>query len=178
LGADKAKIKETLYGMLIEFDLNYYNYVAELAVLNQLLKTNIYSLIETESPLGNGNSVEFLLKKKDGIGQVLLEVVSIRPKVFPSSDDEIVALIDQKVEEKIGKKTKGDPKYFIFLLIPVFWGSAADLKKVASLIHEGKIKAKHNILELCGYCTFSDEENNFMDHRFGTLATLFPYSEV
>jgi hypothetical protein len=178
LGVDKAKINDTLYGMLIEFDLNYYNYVAELAVLNQLLKSNDYSLIETESPLGNGNSAEFLLNKKDGNVRILLEVVSIRPRIFPGSDDEIVALIDQKVREKIGKKTKGDPKYFIFLLVPVFWGSAAELKKVASLIHEGKIRAKDNILELCGYCTFSDEGNNYLDHRFGTLATLFPYSAI
>jgi hypothetical protein len=173
LGPNKHKILDSLYGMFIELDLNFLNYVAELAVLNMLIKSYGYILKQVESPLGNGNSAEFLLDKKDGTAQDMVEVVSIRPKTFPATDQKIIDLIDQKIAEKIGKKTKGDPKYFIFTLVPVFWGSSDELQKVAALIKDGRIKTRPNVFELCGYCTFfTDEENNAIP-RFELLSKLF-----
>jgi hypothetical protein len=156
---DKLKIKKTLFNLLIEFDLNYLNYIAELAVLYTFINSKQYHLNRIESPLGNNSKIDFLLDKSDGTGSVLVEVVSIRPMNFPNTTFEIKKMLEEKLGDKIHLKTKGSVEYLKFFLVPVVWGSAEDLKNVANFFKNGNKINIPNVTELLAYCTFSSEDS-------------------
>jgi hypothetical protein len=171
--ADKKKIKKTLYNLLIEFDLNYLNYIGELAVLNSFIRNREYRLNRIESPLGNKKKADFLFDRCDGKGPVLVEVVNVRPRVFPQDHSGLKILFEEKFEEKNLLKTGGDLRFLKYFLVPVIWGTSEELKRTADFIKVGPKINMPNVTELCAYCTFDDDQENGIIHKFGTLSTMF-----
>ncbi len=172
--AGRKKIKDTLYNLLIEMDLNYLNYIGELSVLNVFLWNKAFRLHAIESPLGNGNGADFSLEPVSGGKPTLIEVVNIRPRTYPNSPDILKKFLEGKLSEKIQKKTKGDMTYLTFRLVPVICGSADELAWTAKLL-KGEITLNvPNITDPCAFATFPDKERGGTFFRFGTLDSLFP----
>jgi hypothetical protein len=170
---DKKKIKKTLYSLLIESDLNYLNYVAELAVLNLFVGHAGCKLNKIESPLGNKKSADFLFDRPDGNGSLLIEVVSVRPRIFPKDEAGLKLLFEKRFQDKNQAKTEGDGRYLKYFLVPVIWGSADELKRTADFIKSGTKIYIPNVTDYCAYCTFSNEQSGGSEHRFGSLMTMF-----
>lgn len=170
----KKKIKKTLYNILIEFDLNYLNYIGELAVLNLFIRNKEYKLNRIESPLGNKKNADFLFDRTDGNGSVLVEVVNVRPKVFPKNHSGIKNLFEEKFTEKNLLKTGGELRFLKYFLVPVVWGTSEELRRTADFLKVGTKINMPNVTELCAYCTFSDGQENGSIHKFGPLNTMFP----
>jgi hypothetical protein len=171
--AEKIKIRKTLFDFLIEHDLNYLNYIAELAVLNMYIKDKGYSLDDVESELGNGKSADFRFKKPDG-SKILIEVVSVRPEEFPEDDAELKYFIEGKCKDKNRIKTNDDDTYLKYNLVPVIWGSGAELMRTAALLKAGLQVDVSNVEDYCAYCTFVNEQTGESEHKFCSLLTLFP----
>ena len=172
--ADKKKIKRTLYNLLIEFDLSYLNYIGELAVLNLFIRSKAYRLNRIESPLGNKKNANFLFDRSNGEGSVLVEVVNVRPRVYPEDHSELKILLEEKFKEKNLLKTGGELRFLKYFLVPVIWGNSEELKRTVDFIKVGTKINMSNVTELCAYCTFSVEKENGTVHKFGTLSTMFP----
>jgi hypothetical protein len=169
----KKKIKRTLYNLLIEMDLNYLNYIGELAVLNIFLWKGSYRLHAIESPLGNGNGADFSLEPAGGGENVLIEVVSIRPRTYPETAAKLKMFIEGKLLEKVKKKTKGNMTYLTFRLVPVIWGTAKELAWTAKALKEDIQLDVPGLADPCAFATFPDSRGGTM-FRFGSLYTLFP----
>lgn len=172
--AGKKKLKKTLYNLLIETDLNYLNYIGELAVLNVFLWKDIYRLHDIESPLGNGNGADFSLEPINAGKNVLVEVVSIRPRNYPNTPSLLKQFMEGKLIEKIQKKTKGNSAFLKFFLVPVIWGSGEDLAWTAKLLKSEIRLDVLNVTDPLAFATFPDEVNGGSYFRFGSLHSLFP----
>jgi hypothetical protein len=170
----KRKIKNTLYNLLIESDLNYLNYIGELSVLNLFLHKGVYRLHAIESPLGNGSGADFSLAPVNRGKNLLIEVVNVRPRTFPKTAELLKKFIEGKLQEKIDKKTKGDMAYLTFRLVPVTWGDAKELDWTARLLKNEISLDVPNITDPCAFCTFIDEERGGTIYKFGSLYDLFP----
>jgi hypothetical protein len=170
----KKMIRETLYNLLIEPDLNYLNYIGELAVLNLFVRKHKCELLEIASPLGNGNDADFRLRDVTTGATYFIDVVNIRPRNFPTGPETLKMLIEGKLNEKNEKKTKGDPAYLTFRLLPVIWGTSNELRWTADLLKRGLHFDVSNVTDPCAFCSFSDDLRGGTLHRFGSLHSLFP----
>jgi hypothetical protein len=103
--AGRRKIKDTLYNLLIETNLNYLNYIGELSVLNVFLWKGAFRLHAIESPLGNGNEADFSLEPMNGGKPTLIEVVNIRPRTYRNSPNILKKFLEGKLSEKSNNST-------------------------------------------------------------------------
>jgi hypothetical protein len=168
------KIRKTLYNLLVEPDHNYLNYIGELAVLNLFVRSDDYALQDIESPLGNSNGADFGLLEVATGKKHLIEVVSVRPQPYPETPGELKKFIEGKLLEKIDKKTKGNSSYLTFRLIPVLWGTEAELQWTADLLKTEIKLDVSNIADPCAFCTFTDQQRGGTIFRFGSLYSMFP----
>ncbi|MDR2084168.1 MAG: hypothetical protein LBP67_04160 [Bacteroidales bacterium] len=157
------ELKEKTVGLckrlFLEFDTvelskpnpTYLNGVAEILVINKLIKSGEYTLLSIEENLSNGKSADFLLKKNETNEKSYVEVFNIHvddEKV--SNFEDFKTFIDKRIEDKYSNKTSGldGSTKQIFFLCPVIWSGDS----IASILKEYDEKfslQSKNILNPC-----------------------------
>jgi hypothetical protein len=169
----RAVIKTTVWNLLISFDSKYLNYIGELAVLNNLLKSKTVELIKCEVSLDNNKSIDFdVLFPENGM-RVLIEVVNIHldPQKTEDNPHKIKAFLKKRLNDKRKSKTRDSEYADKVHLIPVLWGCHNDLR-----IYERFFKTHMLDLPLTyepmAYLTYSDS-NGYFETYFNPITKLF-----
>ncbi|MBO6659397.1 MAG: hypothetical protein JJ862_06185 [Roseivirga sp.] len=169
----RAVIKTTVWNLLISFDSKYLNYIGELAVLNNLLKSKTVELIKCEVSLDNNKSIDFdVLFPENGM-RVLIEVVNIHLDSQKTEDDpkKIQGFLKKRLTDKRKSKTQ-DSKYADKVhLIPVLWGSHKDLRIYERFFKSHKLDLPLTY-EPMAYLTYSDS-NGYFETYFNPITKLF-----
>lgn len=168
-----GKLKKTVYDLLTNFDKNYLNFIGELAILNNLLKSGNYFLEDIEYPLGNGNSIDFKFYNISSAKSVLIEVVNIHPKQdLPDSFHDINAFLSKRINDKVLNKKKNLNVSIEFILTPVIWAPIKDLYRIYNFLKAGEHLSIMSSIEPSAYACFHDE-NGRVNYKFGRVSTLF-----
>ncbi len=125
--SQKRLIHKTLYNILIEVDKNHLNFIGELGVLNEMLKTKQYELknVEEKIKLDSNVSADFLfLDNRTGL-ELLVEVINIHMEDKELNDEQLILNhIKSKITDKV--KSKFNNANRPFLLQPVIWTKHID----------------------------------------------------
>lgn len=170
---DKLLIKKNILDILISFDKNYLNFFGELAVLNQLVKLNVYRLINVEEPVNKNNpggtAIDFKLLNNITNKEILVEVVNLHLKEEnTSSNENITRLLTQKLREKVLKtaaKSKVD-----FVLVPVMWGNVVEVRRIQVFYRDHGFNLQGVLIPSC-FMSYSDA-NDDITYKFGSIDTL------
>lgn len=171
--AEKELIILKTKDVLKQLDNSFLNFVGELAVLNNLIKSKAYTLKGTEYKLSNNKSIDYLIRKTDSKNLMLVEILNIHinnEKVL-SDKEEIRKFFTDRLSQKIEDKTKSLVNEIDFILITVLWGKPKAMKVYKDFFSTETLLVK-NVLEPCCLLMFIDENNKYT-HRFGTLSTAF-----
>lgn len=172
---EKKQIKKNLRDLL-SFK-GFLEYLGELSVLNSLLETNAYKLLETESENGKKGKgyekrkgIDFKLYKIETKENVFVEVINIELKdKYVSSNEAINKLLSEKLIDKIRDKNKSGLDY---LLIPVLWYEKIDsLKRIVEFYEEGNFKIEHVEIPRA-LVLATDEAFQSFEIQFGSIYTV------
>lgn len=170
---EKKLVIPTIRSILTSLDHKYLNFIGELLVLNNLMKTKSYRLEDIEVKLPNSKTIDFALRFITDDSLKLVEIVSIHldPEKVESDENQIKKFLDNRIANKIADKRKNlEIKFF---LIPVLWGSAKDVQIYSNYFKKNSIDIP-NVLEPVAFATFYDEKDNkFVLHRFGNVSNLY-----
>ncbi|BAO76449.1 hypothetical protein [Winogradskyella sp. PG-2] len=169
----RAVIKTTVWNLLISFDSKYLNYIGELAVLNNLLKSKTVELIKCEVSLDNKKSIDFDVIFPENGMRVLIEVVNIHLDPQKTEDDpnKIKTFLEKRLNDKRKSKT-GDSEYADKVhLIPVLWGSHENLRIYERFFKTNKIDTTLTY-EPMAYLTYTDS-NGYFETYFNPITKLF-----
>lgn len=170
----KKQIRDTLRKMLLEFNKDFRNHFAELAVLNTLLN-NGYSLLHVETDEIYGDKKADFTIEKDG-EVILVEVVSIH---IYKPIDRLSDFINGKIIDKLNKKTNNGSVHRPFKLMPVIWAYPPELAKYRQEYKAGAFQLPENVHEPFAYSTVcTDEENDIWDHRFWKISCLYSSDNI
>lgn len=168
---EKKIIRKNIRDFLTRFDLRYLDYVGELAVINNLIKSKIYRLENVEMKLANEKSIDFKIRKSEDGKIYLVEVLNIHldSNKVEADEEKIKKFLTYRLEKKIASK-KSDINFF---LVPVLWGGWRDIKVYSDYFKKNKMHLQ-NVSEPVSYVTFNDPKNkSFYFHRFGNVSNLF-----
>jgi len=168
---EQKLIKKNVRDFLTRFNLKYLDYVGELAVINNLVKSKIYRLENVEAKLTNEKSIDFKIRKVEDGKLHLVEVVNIHldSSKVESDDEKIRKFLNHRLRNKIESK-KSEINFF---LVPVLWGGWQDIKVYSEYFKKNKMHLT-NVLEPVAFATFTDPKNEiFYFHRFGNVSNLF-----
>ena len=153
------------------FGEDFLNYVAEVAILNNLMKTGTYRLIAVEAKSPNVRTkIDFKLKDEKKNTEVLVEVVSISiDDRIKRTDDNLTAHIQSKIREKL--KLKNHSIQNDFILIPVIWYESPEtLQRIISLCNANKFDIPGSYIPHAYSSVMLP--NNKNELRFGRITTL------
>lgn len=168
---EQKLVKKNVRNLLISFDSKYLNFVGEIAVLNNLLKSKMYRLEDVETKLSSKKSIDFTVKKIDNRKLFLVEIVNIHLDSNKIENDE--TKIKKFFADRLVNKIKSKKSSEDFFLVPVLWGGWKDVKIYSDYFKKNRMDIK-NVLEPVSYVTFSDPHNaNHYFHRFGNVSNLF-----
>ena len=172
---EKQLVRPTIKNMLKSKDNRYFEFLSELAVLNNLTKTEKYILEKVETRLENGKSIDFLLKEKTSNNLKLIEVYNIHlaPDKVSNENQMIEKFIHHRINNKIADKTKGIVGKDFFV-IPVLHGPIQSLMTFSGFFLKNKLKIK-GVAEPLAYLTISNVDGSYY-HRFGRISAMF-YSD-
>lgn len=168
---EQKMIKKNIRDFLISFNQSYLNYVGELAVINNIIKSKKYSLEKVETELVSKSRIDFTIRNLDDGKLLLVEVVNIHlnSDKVESDEEKIRKFLDYRLSSKIESK-KSTTSFF---LVPVLWGDWKDIKIYSEYFKRNKMHLE-NVLEPVSYVTFIDTENeNYYRHHFGNVSNLF-----
>ena len=119
---EKQLLKSNIKNILKSDNNNWRNFFGEIAVINNILQTNLYELIGIEKR-SNGKPIDFLIKEKYTGEISIVEVVSIHldTKKVESNIESIKKFITYRINQKFNSKSCEDSKSN-FYLIPILWG--------------------------------------------------------
>lgn len=165
----KSLLSGTFWHLLTNWDLKFLNFIGELSVLNNLLKSG-YELEMVEEKMPNGKRMDFKVKSTTG-KMILVEVVNIHlPDKGDKTDKQLVKSIRRKLVAKVNMKSKKSLINTVFHLVPVLWGKHQMLLKVKDL-YDTHLDLQHlNIYEPVAYSCFIYENQYII--KFGSLKTL------
>jgi len=169
---ERKEIKDALYGMLTNVNMDFRNFLGELSVLN-LLKRTSYTLLQTERPLipsePKGVSIDFHVRNKDK-KEYLIEVVNFRlDEDNTKSNDAIEALLQEKIKGKL--LATGILRSKAFYLYPVVWGNWEHILRLLAYYQTVKVSFENTIVPLA-LVPFTTDDGELV-HRFGTIDTIF-----
>lgn len=130
-GKDK-KVREIVKDMVVNFEQKnntsrFYSRVGELAGLRKILRISVLKLIDIETKLSNGKSVDVVIN--DGKIDIFCDFVSINIDLQKAeSNDDMYRFIRMRIAKKFQEKFEGLGKEFRgrTAIIPIVWCS--DLK--------------------------------------------------
>ena len=170
---EKVLVRSNVKSMLTSFDMKYLNFLGEIAVLNNLIKSKIYRLETIEEKLSNGKAIDFKLRMTESETTHLIEVLNIHLD-FKKIDPNPVLIekfLRDRIAAKILDKTKNLLVYPGLILIPVLWGESKALKIYNDFYKRTPLKIV-NTIEPCGYLTYPDGKGRYK-HYFEPISTLF-----
>lgn len=168
---EKKIIRKNIRDFLTSFDVRYLDYVGELAVINNLIKSKIYRLGNVETKLASEKRIDFKIKKTEDGKLYLVEVLNIHldSKKVENDEGKIKIFLNHRLAKKIESKNSD----IDFFLVPVLWGGWQDIKVYSDYFKKNKMHLT-NVLEPVAYVTFTDPKNEtFYFHRFGNVSNLF-----
>ncbi len=164
-------LKATFVNFLSEPDYNYLNFLGEISILNQIIKTGKFTLSDVEYPLGNGFFTDFRFFHVADKAYSLVEVVNLHLKEgMDLSQAGFTRFAEGKLKEKLRKKGYG-PKH-IFTLAPVVWGEGNQLLEIYNLYKAGLRLSIPDVLIPSAFLNYYYESGETYP-VFGTLDTLF-----
>lgn len=174
---ERKLIIPALLGMLTNIDRKFRNFLGELLVLNNIKKNSEFVLTSVEVPLlqgaPDGVKIDFQFLNPLTSNQLLVEVVNVHlNEVSDWPDSRVNRLLHQKIQHKLN--VTGIRKNSKFQLIPVFWGSFEDLRRIHMYYQETGITFE-NTSEPTSYTTFST--SNGPIHMFGTIRSIMEIYE-
>ncbi|OQZ03921.1 MAG: hypothetical protein B6D34_04800 [Candidatus Brocadia sp. UTAMX1] len=133
-GDPRKQIINLCHKMIINFNNSqsqFQSYVAELAVINKLIKNGRLALVQVEKILPNGKRFDFEVEN-DG-NKTLVEVFNIKFDFnLIESTEKFQKLLEHRLTKKLNSKLNGlTGTYPPFLLIPVLWGNILELERFA-----------------------------------------------
>ena len=169
---EKLLIGKIVKDLLLTLDMRYLNFVGEIGVLNNLIKSKTYRLEAVEAELSDSTkTIDFKLKRIGDGAFLLVEVVNIHLDSDRIEDDEekIKKFLTHRLTKKIdSKKTKSQ-----FYLIPVIWCASKELKIYSDYFKKHKMHIE-NVIEPVSYLTFIDpNDESFVLHKFANISNLF-----
>lgn len=169
----RSVLKTTIRNLLISFDSKYLNFIGELSVLNNLLKSKMAKLVKCEVSLDNYKSIDFDVIFPESEVRVLIEVINIHldPQKTEDDHDKIEAFLRKRLIDKRTVKTKNSCLADKVHIIPVLWGSPKDLKIYAHFYKTNKFKIPLTY-EAMSYLTYSDSIGYYETH-FNLITKLF-----
>ena len=174
LVTEKIMVRDTIYSTLINFDHKCRNFIGELLVLLNAIENRRYSLIGVEIDfIAQNNTADFTLLYNSTGEKVLVEVVNIHL----DNSDYLTETLNNKIKEKIEKKTGGNSDFKPFTLAPVIWAPFEVLKEIAALYKSGNGVEMDGVNEPLAYWFFS-VPNGMPIYRFGKVSTLFPEGNI
>ena len=170
---EKGLIKTNVKHMLITFDKGHRNYIGEIAVLNNLIKSKSYRLSSIEVKLPNGKSIDFQLELTGKSKFLLVEVMNIHLEEtkVDNSPEAIEKFLTERFTQKLESKTLTLPDNIEFYLVPVLWGGWKHIKVYSDYFKTNTIKLK-NVIAPVAYLTYSDGKG-YYEHHFKTISNLF-----
>lgn len=171
--SEKGLVKTNVKHMLITLDKNHRNYIGEIAVLNNLIKSKTYRLNGIETKLPNGKSIDFKLEIIGKEKFLLVEVMNIHLEENRIDDSAcaIEKFLTDRFLQKIESKTMALTESIEFFLVPVIWGDWRNLKVYSDFFKAKSIKL-NNVIEPVSYLTYSDDKG-YYEHHFKTISKLF-----
>lgn len=169
----KKVVKTTIRNLLSSYNHSYLNFIGELSVLNNLIKSEMTELIRCEKSIDNNKSIDFEINFKSNGMKVLIEVVNIHLDPQKTEDDpaKIETFLKGKLTEKRNEKTKDRSYGDVIHLIPVLWGSVDDLRIYERFYMTTKFSLPLTY-EAMAYLTYSDD-NDYYEHYFNPITKLF-----
>lgn len=135
----RKTVKTTVRKLLSSFDQKFLNFIGELAVLNNLLKSGNVELISCEVSLDNGKSIDLDVKFIKQNMRALIEVYNIHLDSDKVENDhkKIEIFLKKRLLDKRKDKVINNSKFKDKIhLIPVLWGDTKSLR-----IYEGFFKS-------------------------------------
>ena len=172
---EKKLIKRNIRNFLTTLDKGYLNFVGELAVLNNLIESKDYRLEDVEVKLPNKKTIDFKLKKVKDENFILVEIVNIHldSNRIETEEEKIRKFFTDRMTQKINSKKINLSSDIKFFLVPVLWGTAADLKIYSDYFKKNKMHIQ-NVIEPFSYLTFADPNDDyFVLHRFWSVSNMF-----
>jgi hypothetical protein len=168
---EQKLIKKNIRDFLTRLNTKYLDYIGELAVINNLIKSKIYRLEKVEFKLASQKKIDFEIKRIEDGKLFLVEVYSIHldSNKIENDDLKIRKFLDYRLANKVESK-KSDTDFF---LVPVLWGGWRDIKVYSDYFKRNKMHLI-NVLEPVSYVIFTDpNDKNFYLHRFGNVSNIF-----
>ena len=171
--SEKKLVRKNIFDLLVSMDEKFLNYLGELALLNQIIKSGNFRLLNVENPLrskNEGSSIDFKLQNTNSGGVMLVEVVNVHLTENNTEDSfQVQRLLEQKLKEKYLKTA--NKSNIEFQLAPVLWGSHKWIKRILDHYLNEKVSFR-NILTPSCFIPFIDSEGNPV-YKFGTIDTIF-----
>jgi hypothetical protein len=170
---EKILARTTVKKMLTAMDQRHRTFLAELATLNNLVKTKRYKLTGIEAKLPNGKRIDFKINDIYKQREILIEVDNIFLNSEKIDDDPILIekFLKGRANQKLCRKTITLQRNQDFYIVPVLWGPASDLKIYSNFFKTHSVHTG-NYFEPLAYLTYSNSKGNY-EHYFGRVSTLF-----
>jgi hypothetical protein len=171
--SEKMLVRSNAKSMLKAFDSKYLNFVGEMGVLNNLIKSGAYRLNGIEYKLPNGKSVDFKLTKTVKNEEILVEIVNLHLDADRVEDDPmaIKKFLAHKLSTKMADKKQNLTNDVVLYLIPVLWGGWKEIKIYSDFFKNNQFNIP-DTLEPIAYLQYNDGINYF-EHHFKTVSHLF-----
>ncbi len=165
----KALLADTFRSLLTNWDLKFLNFIGELSVLNNLLKSG-YKLEMVEEEMPNGKHMDFTLQNERG-NKIFVEVCNVQLHDMENkTDQQLVKNVKRKLTKKINAKAKNGLPGIVFHIVPVLWAPHKVLLRVKELYDQNLNMVHLHILEPVAYSSFTYENEYVI--KFGSLKTL------
>lgn len=166
----KALLSDTFRSLLTNWDLKFLNFIGELSVLNNLLKSG-YQLNTLEEEMPNGKHMDFTIINQNG-NKVLVEVRNIHlHEGEDKTDKQLVSKIKRKLTRKVNAKSKNGLAGIVFHTVPVIWAPHKVLLRLKALYDQNLNMLHLNVLEPVAYACFTYENDYVI--KFGSVKTIF-----
>ncbi len=167
---EKHLIKNNLFGLFTNIDLNYLNFLGELCVLNHIKRNTDYKLQATEFPLDSakkkGSKIDFKFINPRNSKELSVEVMNIHlNEIALWSDEKLNNLVSQKIQEKLNLKgIKLKPTFF---LVPVLWGGKEEIEAMIGFYDRTKPSFQNTTIPAC-FMAYRYESGPIV-HKFGAI---------
>lgn len=178
----KLVAASSLLSMLTAIDTRYLTFFGEMAVLNNIMNTAKYRLIDTEyKPYDDSDiDIDFRLEDRETGEILLIEIFSIflNDDKVEENDLLIRKLMSQRASDKFAQKNEGILNPVLYELAPVIWGSQKSLKIYSDYFKRNKMHIE-NVVEPLSYISFiiDGNEDRFIG-VFRGLSRLFETKDL
>jgi hypothetical protein len=171
--SEKILVRSNAKSMLKTFDTRYRNFVGEMAILNNTIKSGDCRLNGIEHKLPNGKSVDFKFLQTSKNELLLVEVVNIHLDADRVVDDaiDIKKFLTNKLAEKMAKNKHGLADDIVVYLVPVLWGGWKEIKVFSDFYKNNQFNIPF-VFEPFAYLQYNNRLNYF-EHHFKAVSHLF-----